>query len=282
MNSLPEFYSFNVITTASLASSSKGILYASKKQKEAREARVEKALPNCWEAGYIHGLQQKGEGWTVEELVRREEVREEEGNYALIYLQCPQEGRNALHRVVQRVRRSVRRSDSILLCEVACGVLLPGTELAAAQVVGRRIGTLLADIEYSMQIVAGSAARMLLDQLQMEQAVEIMPEDTATRELPVTVRVQPPVAETLPYLAFLSSYPSLRLLHLFPYELAHRYHCIPVGIERGIITIATSHCLVAEAIAQLRAITQRDLFQVRCEASIIDEVLAYWQRAVPV
>ena len=82
----------------------------------------------------------------------------------------------------------------------------------------------------------------------------------------------------LPYLAFLTNYPAPHLLHLFPYELACRYQCVPVGAERNMLTLATCHWLNREIVTQLRTATHRGIFQVRCEVTMIDEILRYWQR----
>ncbi len=88
--------------------------------------------------------------------------------------------------------------------------------------------------------------------------------------------------EPLPYLSFLSSYPSQRLLHMFPYELASRYHCIPVGAERGVLTLATCERLQQETVLYLREVIQRNIFQVRCKAGMIDDVLRHWKQAIAV
>jgi hypothetical protein len=86
--------------------------------------------------------------------------------------------------------------------------------------------------------------------------------------------------DTLPYLAFLTSYPPPRLLHLVPYELACLYRCVPVGAERGVLTLATSQRLAQEVIMHFRTVTQRNIFQVRCEAGMIDDVLHYWKSII--
>lgn len=86
----------------------------------------------------------------------------------------------------------------------------------------------------------------------------------------------------LPHLAFLSHYPPLRLFHLFPHALAQQYQCVPVGAERGVLTVATSQRLEPEVIAHLQEATQRAIFQVYCEMSIINDVLRYWERMLPV
>jgi hypothetical protein len=44
------------------------------------------------------------------------------------------------------------------------------------------------------------------------------------------------------------------------------------------LTLATCHWLNREVAALLGTATRREIFQVRCEMTIIDEVLRYWQR----
>ncbi len=91
-----------------------------------------------------------------------------------------------------------------------------------------------------------------------------------------------PLLEVYPiaYELFPTKGVSLPVLHLLPYELACRYHCVPIGTERGALTVATGERLDHEVISHFREVTQRDIFQIRCEAGIIDEVLRYWQRIV--
>jgi hypothetical protein len=86
----------------------------------------------------------------------------------------------------------------------------------------------------------------------------------------------------LPHLAVLAQYPAPRILHLFPYELACHYRCVPVGAERTMLTLATSQRLELEVIAYFQEITRRNIFLVRCEASMIEDVLLYWHRIAPV
>ncbi len=86
---------------------------------------------------------------------------------------------------------------------------------------------------------------------------------------------------TLPHLAFLTSYPPLRLFQTFPYALAQQYQCVPVGAERGVLTLATCQRLEPDTVAHLQGVTQQTIFQVRCELSLIDDVLRYWERSLP-
>jgi hypothetical protein len=83
---------------------------------------------------------------------------------------------------------------------------------------------------------------------------------------------------SIPYLAFLEDYPPRRLFRLFPYDLACQYQCFPVGADRGMLTVGTCQRLAEHVIAHFRQVTKHGIFQVRCEAQLIDDVLRYWQR----
>lgn len=214
----------------------------------------------------------------------------DEEQVALVYIQSnpqsnPQSGSQSgmtLRRVAWRIRNNVRRDDTVLLDETSCTIVLPGTPPAGAQAVARRISLLLVDIEYELQILYGPTALALLQRLQAQQATQIVDKDTEPVQIPRPAMRQSRDMEELPYLAFLESYPSPRLLHLLPYELACRYRCVPVGAERRVLTIATCRRLDYEVVSQFQAVTQRDIFQVRCEAGIIDDVLQYWKRTARV
>ncbi|MBV9228733.1 MAG: hypothetical protein JOZ18_05405 [Chloroflexi bacterium] len=187
----------------------------------------------------------------------------------------------ALRRAAQRIRCNVRRSDLVLLLDTSCAIVLPATPLIGAQAVAKRIYTLLADIEYELQILSGSAAWTLLQHWQTEQAL-IVVNKAVEVEAVSTLQSMAQLSQdldTLPYLAFLANYPSHRLLNLFPYDLALRYRCVPVGADRGVLTLATCQRLNQEVVLHFQEVTQRDIFQVRCEAGIIEDVLCYWQNA---
>ncbi|TMC22072.1 MAG: hypothetical protein E6J34_07525 [Chloroflexi bacterium] len=181
---------------------------------------------------------------------------------AVLYIECTERACSSLQRAVRRIRENVRRSDVVWWVETSCAIVLEGTPPEGVQAVAKRISMLLADVDCTLQIVFGDTAQALLQRLHAEQAV--IPSGDEGSELP--------------YLAFLAHYPSHRILHLFPYELACRYRCVPVGAERKVLTIATCHRLDDYIVAQFQEITQRDIFQVRCEAGMIDDVLNYWQR----
>ena len=205
---------------------------------------------------------------------------------SLLYIQATEQACLALRRAAQRIRSNIRKGDTVLLSKKSCALLLPGTPLIGAQAVARRIYPLLVDVEYELQVLYGSAALALLQQVQ-DNHVVFSQKDTHTLEeqLSSTKKRSSSLVqedESLPYLAFLTSYPSQRLLHMFPYELADRYHCIPVGAERGVLTLATCQRLQQETVMYLCEVTQRTIFQVRCEAGMIDDVLLHWQRAVAV
>jgi len=205
---------------------------------------------------------------------------------SLLYIQATEQACLALRRAAQRIRGSIRKGDTVLLSKKSCALLLPETPLVGAQAVARRIYPLLVDVEYELQVLYGSAARTLLQQVQGDHVV-VSRKDTHMFEGKLSSTQKRGVDsaqenEPLPYLAFLASYPSHRLLHMFPYELADRYHCIPVGAERGVLTLATCQRLQPETVMYLREVTQRNIFQVRCEEGMIDDVLRHWQRAVAV
>ncbi len=215
-----------------------------------------------------------------------EQLSSQEDCVSLLYIQATEQACLALRRAAQRIRGNIRKGDTVFLSKKSCALLLPETPLVGAQAVARRIYPLLVDVEYELQVLYGSAARTLLQQVQGDHVV-VSQKDTHLFEGKLSSIKKQGVEsvqenEPLPYLAFLASYPSPRLLHMFPYELADRYHCIPVGAERGVLTLATCQRLQQETVMYLREVTQRDIFQVRCEAGMIDDVLSHWQRAVAV
>ena len=215
-----------------------------------------------------------------------EQVCKEGDHVSLLYIQATEQACLALRRAAQRIRGNIRKDDTVLLSKKSCVLLLPGTPLLGAQAVARRIYPLFIDIDYELQVLYGSAARALLQQVQ-DSHVVVSQKDTHMLEEQLSfIKKQSAVLmqedESLPYLAFLTSYPSQRLLHIFPYELADRYHCIPVGAERGVLTLATCQRLQQETVRYLREVTQRNIFQVRCETGMIDDVLLHWQRAIAV
>ena len=234
-------------------------------------------------------LQQDVQGHTSRGAGRDDEYGQlftQEDCLSLLYIQATEQACLALRRAAQRIRGSIRKSDTVLLSKKSCALLLPGTSLVGAQAVARRMYPLLVDVEYELQVLYGSAARTLLQEVQCNHVV-VSQKDTHMFEEQLTCIKQQSVSrvredEPLPYLAFLASYPSQRLLHILPYELADRYHCIPVGAERGVLTLATCQRLHEETVVYLREVTRRDIFQVRCEAGMIDDVLSHWQRAIAV
>jgi len=223
------------------------------------------------------------EGWKVErlsdhifELIHDERV-------ALICIQGRGQTEMFLRRAARRIRQHVRRGDMVLLSGLACIIVLYDTPLEGAQAVARRMSTLLADIECETQILCGDAAYVLMQRLQAERAIVIEQKElerVRTPSLPAALAMAGRELDPLPYLAFLANYPSQRLLHLFPYKLACRYHCFPVGAERGVLTLATCQELDREVVSYFQEVIQRNIFQVRCEASMIDDVLSYWQRTM--
>lgn len=209
------------------------------------------------------------------ELINDEQV-------ALICIQGSGQSQVSLRCAAQRIRQNVRKTDVVLLSSISCIVVLYDTPLEGAQAVARRIATLLADIEYEIQILHGKAAYALMQRLRTEGTIVVEqkePEPTHGSSL-ATLSATRRELDPLPYLAFLANYPSQRLLHLFPYELACRYHCFPAGAERGVLTLATCQELDREVVSYVQEVIQRNIFQIRCEASVIDDVLSYWQRTM--
>lgn len=205
---------------------------------------------------------------------------------SLILIEVSDESIHVLPLAARRMRRYVRLSDSVLLLEKACALLLPATPFSGAQAVANRIGLLLTGISCELRVYHGATALLILQHLREARAQTISHEEGRETPAPVMREEEQrrhsehrgPALTSLPYLAFLSTYPSPHLLRLFPYELACRYQCVPVGAERKVLTLATRDQLNREIVAQLRTATSREIFQVRCEVTTIDEVLRYWQR----
>lgn len=206
---------------------------------------------------------------------------------SLVLLEACDTSADVLPLVARRIRRQLRLSDSVLLLEKSCALVFPATPFSGVQIVMNRISVLLAGFSYEQRAYHGTTALLLLQRLREAGAQLIPLEECSWLPSPAHSPWQRALshAETggampnaLPYLAFLTNYPSPRLLHLFPYELACRYQCIPVGAERKILTLATCQQLTREIVGQLRVVTRRDIFQVRCEMTMIDEVLHYWRR----
>ena len=228
---------------------------------------------------------------------------------SLVYIIASDEHASRLPRAAQRIRRNVRCTDTVLLLEHTCAIILPQTPLPGAQAVARRVVALLVDIDCELQAFYGLSAISIWQRLQSERAIDVhagslesmegagvgMSFIASTRSIESVgeAMVEHPHADgetnsatnqcsqsiqPVPYLAFLADYPSRRLLHLFPYELACRYQCVPVGADRDTLTIGTSQRLDDGVIAHFEQVTRRGIFQVRCEVSMIDDVLRYWQR----
>ena len=202
---------------------------------------------------------------------------------SLVQIRAPEGQAPALLQAARRIRCNIRRTDVVILVEHMCAVGLPTTPLQGAQVVARRISTLLADIDCEIQAFYGQSALALWQRLQSLHALVVSTEEPEIERPYASAamkqeQIDSP-AQFMPYLAFLANYPSRRLLHLFPYELACRYQCIPVGIERDMLTIGTSQRLDESVIAHIQEVTRRGIFQVRCEISMIDDILHYWRSA---
>ena len=203
----------------------------------------------------------------------------ESSQLALLYIQASQRSCLALHRATRRIRHNVRSNDSVLLHGTNCIILLPATLPEGAQVVARRIYTLLADVEFELQIIYGRAAFALMQRLQDGHLFTVVEECEAIYK-PVSVIPWRSDQNGLPYLAFLANYPPHRLLYLFPYDLACRHRCVPVGAERGVLTLATCKQLDQDLISHFHDVTQHNIFQVRCEVEMIEDILKYWKNTI--
>ena len=192
---------------------------------------------------------------------------------SVLYIQATEASPEILLRGARRIRRNLRSTDTIFLWQRICVVVLPGTTIAGAQAVVRRVSELLVDIDYEIQLMYGGTALMLLQRLQAEEDVLVLNREDEQSPEEGTPRGYP----ALPYLAFLSHYPSHRILHLFPYELACQYQCVPVGFEQGVLTIAANQPLNAATIDHLQVVTRRSIYLVRCDTSVVSDVLNYWR-----
>jgi Type II secretion system (T2SS), protein E, N-terminal domain len=207
-------------------------------------------------------------------------------NSSLIYIEATGGPPQALQLAARRMSSQVRYSDSVVFLESACALLLPATPFSGAQALAERLAPFLTDVLYDLQVYHGATALLILQHLHESGArtlSRLEPPEARIPAAPGKAQAfpegkKPAPAHALPYLAFLANYPSPRLLHLFPYELACRYQCVPVGVERNMLTLATCNRLNRDIVTQLRSATRRGIFQVRCEISVIDEVLCYWRR----
>jgi len=206
---------------------------------------------------------------------------------SLILIEATDESADMLLLLARRIRRQLRLSDSVLLLEKRCALVFPATPFSGVHVVMNRVSVLLAEIPCEQHAYHGTTALLLLERMRAAGAQLIPFEECSwlpsaarshqKRGLSQTEASGAPTT-ALPYLACLTTYPPPRLLHLFPYELACRYQCIPVGAARKILTLATCQQLTRETVGQLQIATSRNIFQVRCEMTMIDEVLHYWRR----
>jgi hypothetical protein len=203
-------------------------------------------------------------------------------NSSLIYIEAVTGSTHVLALAAGRIRQQIRSQDSILLTGSVCALLLPMMSFAGAQLMAGQLSPLMTDVLCEIQVYHGATALLLLQRLHEAGAEKVegfckhphaRPGDAQAAQ----IKKWEMPTDGLPYLAFLTNYPSTRLLHLFPYELACLYQCIPVGAVRNMLTLATCHWLNREIVTQLRVATHRGIFQVRCEVTLINEVLRYWQ-----
>lgn len=226
----------------------------------------------------------------TEQTEKTQQIYEQQ--LSLVQLEATEQTGAALQRALPRIRHTIRGTDFVFFQGKTCAVVLPATPIAGAQVVARRLSGILVDVEYTAHVLYGAAAQIALSRLRFMRAVEVSVEGASTANgtgsisasslQNVTQSSGDASSAALPHLAYLTHYPSLRLFHVFPYTLACQYQCVPVGAERGVLTVATCQHLGAAAIAHLQTETRHTIFQVYCEMSIIEDVLRYWERMLPV
>ncbi|HLI08766.1 MAG TPA: hypothetical protein VKV40_19550 [Ktedonobacteraceae bacterium] len=233
------------------------------------------------------------------ETKQRAAGQEQHEQFALLCIALSERSAGSVRRVARRVCRNVRQSDCVLYAGSVCAVVFAGASLCGAQAAARRLRDLLVDVEYELQVLSGASAMTMLQRLRAHQAVVVQREEDGdfsmflherrARELEQGLQEEDgreggenAERETLPRLSVLSQYPAPRVLHLFPYELARRYRCVPVGAERSILTLATCQHLEADVIAYFQEVTRRNIFLVRCEEHMVEDVLLYWQRILPI
>jgi hypothetical protein len=219
--------------------------------------------------------------------------------FSLVCITLNEQSAASVRRVARRVCRNVRQSDCVLYAGRVCAVVLACTALSGAQAVARRLRDLLVDVEYELQALSGAAAVTTLQHLRAHESVVVQREEDGDLSRPAfgrregmrereedreqdRWREETRERETLPQLSVLSQYPAPRVLHLFPYELARRYRAVPVGAERSILTLATCQHLEADVIAYFQQVTRRNIFLVRCEERMVEDVLLYWRRILPI
>lgn len=213
-------------------------------------------------------------------------------NSSLISVEVTGGPEQALQLATRCFQYLVRVYDSVLLLKNICALLLPSTPFSGAQALAGQVSLLLTDVPCALQVYHGATALMIIQSLQeagartlsFKEYAEMAGSSPEAEFQARPERRRPASPGVLPYLAFLMSYPSPRLLRLFPYELACRYQCVPLGSEDNMLTLATYQWLDREIITHLHSATRREIFQVRCEMLVIDEVLCYWRhlRDIPI
>lgn len=206
---------------------------------------------------------------------------------SLIFIEVANGSAQALSLAAKRMHSQVSASYSILLSHKTCALLLPATPFSGAQAIANRLVQFLANIPHEIHVYHGTTAILVLQRLRESGAMTVTGEQSTELTTPMPpVKVEQSSQRekkearvvSLPYLAFLTRYPDIPVLHLFPYELACHYQCAPIGAARNMLTLATCRWLNREVVAQIHTATRRNIFQVRCEVSIINEILHYWQR----
>ncbi len=216
-----------------------------------------------------------GEEWRRPQAVRGSG---HESTRTLVIIHTNPGSVSSLRWLALQIIRQIRREDYILLHSQQCVLILRGASLEGGEAVARRLSTFLEEIDHRLQIVSGPSALVVERNLREQKALVIDRTYLERGEPFLYMGGQESEGLQIPYLAFLTQYPARRLLYLFPYELGYRHRCVPIGVERGLLTLATVQQLDRAVQVSLEGITGRRIVQVRCDSTLIEELLRHWRR----
>src|ERR1700719_920283 len=86
----------------------------------------------------------------------------------------------ALLQAARRIRRNIRRTDTILFLEQVCAIGLPVTPLQGAQSVTRRVAALLVEVDCEIQTFYGLSALTLWQRMLSQHALVVSAEESQT------------------------------------------------------------------------------------------------------
>ncbi|GHO43845.1 hypothetical protein [Ktedonospora formicarum] len=104
----------------------------------------------------------------------------------------------------------------------------------------------------------------------------MVPSTYSTRQVPirrVNVPVQGGTPPTTPFLRLPATLPQ-RLTRFIPHSLAHELHCVPVGKDQRVLTVAMVDPQNREHIDYLTQLTHMTIFPVACTQEELDMLLA--------